>query len=143
MHIDWLHFTPWASLIGGVTIGVSAALLLLLGARTLGVSGIVNGALVLRGHEFTWRIAFLLGVLSAPAALKFVLVPMPPTIDISWTRLAVAGLLVGFGARLGSGCTSGHGICGLSRLSPRSLIATLSFISAGAVTVFVFRHLSS
>jgi uncharacterized membrane protein YedE/YeeE len=142
MQIDWLHFTPWPSLAGGVLVGLSAAALLLFGGRTLGVSGIVDGALVLRGGEFGWRLAFLLGLLAAPAALTLVFVPTPPTIDISATRLAVAGLLVGFGARLGSGCTSGHGICGLSRLSPRSFVATLTFVSFGAATVFALRHLA-
>jgi uncharacterized membrane protein YedE/YeeE len=143
MRIDWTHFTPWTSFAGGVTLGFAAALLLLLVGRTLGISGIVDGALTARDREFGWRATFLLGLLAAPAALRLFFIPTPPNIDMSWTQLAIAGLLVGFGTRLGSGCTSGHGICGLSRLSPRSLVATLTFMSAGFVTVYVVRHLAS
>ena len=142
MQIDWTHFTPWTSLAGGVTLGFAAALLLLLVGRTLGISGIVDGALTARDREFGWRATFLLGLLAAPTALKLFLTPTPPNIETSWTQLAIAGLLVGFGTRLGSGCTSGHGICGLSRLSPRSLVATLTFMFAGFVTVYVVRHLA-
>jgi hypothetical protein len=143
MQIDWTHFTPWTSLAGGVTLGFAAALLLLLVGRTLGISGIVDGALTARDREFGWRATFLLGLLAAPTALKLFFIPTSPNIDMSWTQLAIAGLLVGFGTRLGSGCTSGHGICGLSRLSPRSLVATLTFMSTGFVTVYVVRHLAS
>jgi hypothetical protein len=142
MRIDWTHFTPWTSLAGGVTLGFAAALLLLLVGRTLGISGIVDGALTARDREFGWRATFLLGLLAAPTALKLFFIPTSPNIDMSWTQLAIAGLLVGFGTRLGSGCTSGHGICGLSRLSPRSLVATLTFMSTGFVTVYVVRHLA-
>ena len=142
MRIDWTHFTPWTSLAGGVTLGFAAALLLLLVGRTLGISGIVDGALTVRDREFGWRATFLLGLLAAPTALRLFAGPTPPNIETPWTRLAIAGLLVGFGTRLGSGCTSGHGICGLSRLSPRSLVATLTFMFAGFVTVYVVRHLA-
>jgi len=142
MRIDWTHFTPWTSLAGGVTLGFAAALLLLLVGRTLGISGIVDGALTAHGHEFGWRATFLLGLLAAPTVLRLFAGPTPPNIETPWTRLAIAGLLVGFGTRLGSGCTSGHGICGLSRLSPRSLVATLTFMFAGFVTVYVVRHLA-
>ena len=142
MRIDWTHFTPWTSLAGGVTLGFAAALLLLLVGRTLGISGIVDGALTVRDREFGWRATFLLGLLAAPTALRLFAAPTPPNIETPWTRLAIAGLLVGFGTRLGSGCTSGHGICGLSRLSPRSLVATLTFMFAGFVTVYVVRHLA-
>jgi len=142
MRIDWTHFTPWTSLAGGVTLGFAAALLLLLVGRTLGISGIVDGALTARDREFGWRATFLLGLLAAPTALRLFAGPTPPNIETPWTRLAIAGLLVGFGTRLGSGCTSGHGICGLSRLSPRSLVATLTFMFAGFVTVYVVRHLA-
>ncbi len=142
MEIDWAHFTPWASLAGGVTIGLAAAALLLLAGRTLGVSGIFYGVLTARGPEFRWRATFLLGLLAAPTMLKVFFSPTPPNIDMSWTQLVVAGLLVGFGTRFGSGCTSGHGICGLSRRSPRSLVATLTFMFAGFVTVYVTRHLA-
>src|SRR5262249_17727750 len=134
MQIDWTHFTPWASLAGGLTIGLAAAALLLLAGRILGISGIFYGALTARGPQFAWRAPFLLGLLAAPTVLKVFLTPTPPHIETSLTLLAVAGLLVGFGTRLGNGCTSGHGICGLSRLSPRSLVATLTFMFAGFMT---------
>ncbi len=143
MQIDWTHFTPWTSFAVGVTLGLAAAALLLLVGRTLGISGIVDGALTARDREFGWRATFLLGLIAAPTALKLFFTPTPPNIDMSWPQLAIAGLLVGFGTRLGSGCTSGHGICGLSRLSPRSLVATLTFMFAGFVTVYVVRHLAS
>jgi uncharacterized membrane protein YedE/YeeE len=142
MQIDWMHFTPWASLAGGVTIGLAAAALLLLTGRTLGISGIFYGALTGHGPDFSWRATFLLGLLDAPTVLKIFFSPMPPQIDAPLALLAVAGLLVGFGTRLGNGCTSGHGICGLSRLSPRSLVATLTFMFVGFVTVYVARHLA-
>jgi len=142
MQIDWTHFTPWTSLAGGVTLGFAAALLLLLVGRTLGISGIVDGALTARDREFGWRATFLLGLLAAPTALRLIAAPPPPTIETPWAQLTIAGVLVGFGTRLGSGCTSGHGICGLSRLSPRSLVATLTFMFAGFVTVYVVRHLA-
>jgi len=143
MQIDWTHFTPWTSLAGGVMLGLAAAMLILLFGRTLGISGIVDGFLTARDREFCWRATFLLGLLAAPTALKLFSTPTPPNIDMSWMQLTIAGLLVGFGTRLGSGCTSGHGICGLSRLSPRSLVATLTFMSAGFVTVYVVRHIAS
>ena len=143
MQIDWTHFTPWTSLAGGVTLGLAAGALLLLAGRTLGISGIVDGALTARDREFGWRATFLLGLIGAPTALKLFFTPTAPNIETPWTQLAIAGLLVGFGTRLGSGCTSGHGICGLSRLSPRSLVATLTFMSTGFVTVYVVRHLAS
>jgi len=142
MQIDWTHFTPWTSLAGGVTLGFAAALLLLLVGRTLGISGIVDGALTARDREFGWRATFLLGLLAGPTALRLIAAPTPPTIETPWAQLTIAGVLVGFGTRLGSGCTSGHGICGLSRLSPRSLVATLTFMFAGFVTVYVVRHLA-
>jgi uncharacterized protein len=142
MQIDWTHFTPWTSLAGGVTLGFAAALLLLLVGRILGISGIVDGALTARDREFGWRATFLLGLLAAPTVLRLFVAPTPPNIETRWTQLTIAGVLVGFGTRLGSGCTSGHGICGLSRLSPRSLVATLTFMFAGFVTVYVVRHLA-
>lgn len=142
MQIDWIHFTPWASLAGGIIIGLAAAALLLLAGRTLGISGIFYGALTARGPECAWRAVFLLGLLAAPSVLKVFFTPVPPHIDTSLPLLAVAGFLVGFGTRLGNGCTSGHGICGLSRLSPRSLAATLTFMLAGFMTIYVLRHLA-
>jgi uncharacterized membrane protein YedE/YeeE len=141
MRIDWIHFTPWASLGGGVMIGVAAGLLFLLLGRIAGVSGVVGGALASRGAELWWRAAFVAGLFLAPSLIGLFAAVTPPVVEGSWMRLAVAGLLVGFGSRLGSGCTSGHGVCGLSRLSPRSLAATLTFMSAGFATVYVVRHL--
>ncbi len=129
-------------LLGRVTIGLAAAALLLLAGRTLGVSGIFYGVLTGRGPEFGWRATFLLGLLAAPTVLKVFFTPTPPHIDMPWTLLVVAGILVGLGTRLGNGCTSGHGICGLSRGSPRSLVATLTFMFTGVVTVYVVRHLA-
>jgi uncharacterized membrane protein YedE/YeeE len=140
MQIDWTHFTPWASLVGGITIGLAAAALVLLAGRILGISGIFYGALTAPGAESGWRATFLLGLVAAPAVLKIFFTPAPPNIDASLTLLAIAGLLVGFGTRLGNGCTSGHGICGLSRLSPRSLVATLTFMFTGLMTVYLLRH---
>lgn len=142
MSIDWTHFTPWSALAGGVLIGLAATLLVLCNGRILGISGIVGG-LLRPGNDRGWRIAFLLGLFSAPfvyAALAPADRVAAPVIDAGWGTLALAGLLVGYGTRLGSGCTSGHGVCGLSRRSPRSLAATLAFIGAGVAVVFVVRH---
>lgn len=141
MTIDWLHFTPFASLAGGVLIGLAAALLILFSGRILGISGIIGGLIRPQPGDISWRVWFVFGVLIAPLLLAS-LIPLPaPRIDSGYLVLAIAGLLVGFGTRLGSGCTSGHGICGMSRLSPRSLVATALFMAAGFATVFVVRHL--
>jgi uncharacterized protein len=140
MMIDWQHFTPWASLGGGILIGIAAGLLILACGKILGVSGIVGGLLRPRLADAGWRLLFILGLfLAALAWRSFVALPAP-RIDSNAALLAIAGLLVGFGTRLGSGCTSGHGICGLSRRSPRSLVATAFFMLAGFATVFVTRH---
>lgn len=143
MNIDWANFTPWASLAGGVLIGISAALFVLLNGRILGVSGILSGLLLPKPGDTLWRVAFLLGLLAAP----FVYALLAPTgfmadrsIDAGYGLIVLAGLLVGIGTRYGSGCTSGHGVCGLSRLSVRSLVATLTFMAAGFAVVFVVRH---
>jgi uncharacterized membrane protein YedE/YeeE len=141
MTIDWLHFTPWTSLAGGILIGLAAALLILVNGKILGVSGIAGGLLRPKLGDTGWRVAFLLGLLLAPVALSQLTGLRAPLVTASSLMLACAGLLVGFGTRLGSGCTSGHGICGLSRLSPRSLAATAIFMLAGFATVFVARHL--
>ena len=144
MHIDWTHFTPWASLAGGMLLGVASAIFILFNGRILGISGIVGGLLSPRSGDSGWRIAFLLGLLAAPATFAL-LAPagfLPaPRIGAGYGAIVAAGLLVGFGTRYGSGCTSGHGVCGLSRLSPRSLVATLAFMAAGFLTVFLIRHL--
>ncbi len=127
---------------GGVIIGLTAAALVLLAGRTLGISGIFYGALTAPRADSGWRATFLLGLAAAPAVLKLFFTPAPPNIDASIFLLAVAGLLVGFGTRLANGCTSGHGISGLSRRSPRSLVATLTFMLAGFATVYILRHLA-
>ncbi len=140
--IDWLHFTPASAFAGGLLIGLAAALLILLEGRIAGISGIVGGLLQpLRKGDVAWRAAFALGLVAAPLLYQ-ALAELPQSrIDTGWATLIVAGVLVGFGSRLGSGCTSGHGVCGLSRRSPRSLVATIVFMSAGFATVFASRHL--
>jgi uncharacterized membrane protein YedE/YeeE len=141
MMIDWANFTPWASLAGGVLIGLSAALFVLFNGRIAGISGILGGLLEWPNGDIAWRLAFLLGLVAAPLAYSLV-APLPIVdVDAGTGTLVVAGLLVGIGTRYGSGCTSGHGVCGLSRLSPRSLAATAAFMLAGFATVFVVRHL--
>lgn len=141
MTIDWIHFTPWASLAGGLLLGLASALFIVLNGRVLGISGILGGLFAPRAGDAGWRIAFILGLLVAPAVWALFALPVVPRIEAGWAVLIIAGLLVGWGTRYGSGCTSGHGVCGLSRLSPRSLVATLAFMGAGFVTVFVVRHL--
>ena len=141
MQIDWFSFTPVPSLLGGMILGVAAALYVFLHGRILGISGIVSGLLHPQAGDSAWRLSLVLGLLSAPflALLFFGIYPVIE-IDSDWLAIGIAGLLVGFGAQYGSGCTSGHGICGLSRLSPRSLVATLAFMCAGFINVFVLRH---
>lgn len=143
MTIDWANFTPWASLAGGVLLGVASALFVLLNGRVLGISGILGGLLPPKQGDASWRVSVLLGMFSAPLVYGL-LAPegfaKAPQIDASFGLVVAAGLLVGLGTRYGSGCTSGHGVCGLSRLSPRSLVATLAFMGAGFVTVYLVRH---
>ena len=140
MMIDWIHFSPWRSLQGGVLIGIAAALLLLFNGRIAGISGILGGLFKSKAGDIAWRIAFLFGLIIAPHVYSLV-APLPSVaIDANTMSLIVAGLLVGIGTRYGSGCTSGHGVCGLSRLSPRSLVATIAFMFAGFTTVFFIRH---
>jgi uncharacterized membrane protein YedE/YeeE len=141
MLIDTEHFTPWSSLAGGLLIGLATAMLLLFNGRIAGISGIVGGLLRPAAGEIGWRVAFVAGLAGAP--LVFGLASELPSIrvDADTVTLIVAGLLVGVGTRYGSGCTSGHGVCGVSRLSPRSMAATALFMLAGFVTVFIVRHL--
>lgn len=140
MTIDWNGFTPWAALAGGLLIGLAAAAFVLFNGRIAGISGILGGLLRPARGDVAWRIAFLLGLVLAPLVYGLA-APLPAVrIDAGVTTLAVAGLLVGVGTRYGAGCTSGHGVCGLSRRSPRSLVATISFMAAGFVTVFLVRH---
>jgi hypothetical protein len=141
MAIDWLNFTPWTALAGGLLIGLAAAAFVLFNGRIAGISGILGGLLQPKRGDIAWRVAFLAGLVIAPLAYGLI-APLPDVrIDASTGMLVAAGLLVGLGTRYGSGCTSGHGVCGLSRMSPRSLVATLSFMLAGFVTVYVLRHL--
>lgn len=140
MTIDWSSFTPYASLAGGLLIGLAAGMFVLLNGRIAGISGILGGLLRPAKGEFGWRAAFLLGLIVSPVVYTFVGSVPSPRIDAGWATLIVAGLLVGLGTRYGSGCTSGHGVCGMSRLSPRSLVATLAFMASGFATVFVVRH---
>ena len=126
--IDWAHFTPWSSLAGGLLIGVATAMLLLFNGRVAGITGILGGLLRPKAGDIGWRLAFVLGLLGAPLVYGLA-APLPSVhIDADTASLIVAGLLVGVGTRYGSGCTSGHGVCGLSRLSPRALVATLTFM---------------
>ena len=141
MSIDWAAFTPWSAAIGGIVIGLAAALLVLVNGRIAGISGIVGGMLRPRAGEFSWRLAFTAGLIVAPIAYALIARQPAITIDAGYPVLVIAGLLVGIGTRYAGGCTSGHGVCGLSRLSPRSLVATLAFMAAGFATVFVVRHM--
>lgn len=140
MTIDWTNFTPWASLAGGILLGLASALFILVNGRILGISGILGGLLRPVKGDIGWRLAFLAGMLAAPVLYFLVAGPTSPRIDAGWATIVIAGLMVGMGTRYGSGCTSGHGVCGLSRLSPRSLVATLAFMGAGFVTVYLVRH---
>lgn len=140
MHIDWNAFTPWASLAGGVLIGAAAALLVLFNGRIAGISGVLAGLLRPARGDVLWRAAFVAGLLASPAVYALFAVLPRPRIDSGWPALVLAGLLVGIGTRCGSGCTSGHGVCGLSRRSPRSLAATVAFMAAGFTTVYLVRH---
>ena len=144
MNLDWLHFTPWASLSGGVLLGVASAMFILLNGRILGISGILGGLLPPKAGDSVWRVAFLLGMFAAPLVFN-ALAPAgfasTPRLDATELSVILAGLLVGIGTSYSSGCTSGHGICGLSRMSPRSLVATLSFMGAGFITVYLLRHI--
>ena len=146
MNIDWTHFTPWASGAGGVLIGLAAALYLLANGRIAGIAGIVASPLraLFTGAPLrpdADRLMFILGLLLAPWAWQRV-APLPVAVlDVGTPALLLAGLLVGVGVRLGNGCTSGHGVCGLSRFSLRSLINVLAFMGAGLATVFVLRHI--
>ena len=144
MTIDWNHFTPWASLFGGAILGIATAMFMLLNGRILGISGILGGLLRPQRGDTSWRMAFLLGLAAAPLVASTLLPAhwmSAPRIDAGYALIVLAGLLVGYGTRLGSGCTSGHGVCGLSRLSTRSIVATGTFMALGFLTVYVLRHL--
>ncbi|HCF2368867.1 YeeE/YedE family protein [Ectopseudomonas oleovorans] len=141
MIIDWAHFTPWTSLAGGMLIGLGAGLFVVLNGRIAGISGLLASLLERGGEGRGEKGLFLLGVLLAPLLwVVFSTLPVPQ-FQTNGLGLLMAGLLVGVGTRYGSGCTSGHGVCGISRLSPRSMAATAAFMASGFVTVFMLRHL--
>jgi len=141
--VDWANFTPWLSLFGGVLIGLASVMLMAYKGRIAGISGVVGGLLqfsnVPKGH-FSWRVAFVLGLLLSSAFYGLIWEVPTSVIDAGYPLLIVAGLLVGFGTRMGSGCTSGHAVCGVGRLSPRSIVATLSFMFSGFVTAYLLFH---
>ncbi len=140
INIAWESFTPYSALFGGAVIGIATTMFLLINGRIAGISGILGGLFRPMPGDILWRVAFILGLIVAPT-VWLAIAPMPATqIDASYGTLVLAGLLVGVGTRFGSGCTSGHGVCGLSRLSIRSLIATLSFMASGFMMVFVVKH---
>ncbi|MFM9941182.1 MAG: YeeE/YedE family protein [Hyphomicrobiaceae bacterium] len=136
------NFMPWHGLVGGMMIGLSAALFLLLSGRMSGISGIVETALAPSGRSFGWSLAYLAGLPLGALLVSMMAPQVVPAIKLSasWPLLVGAGLLVGLGARIGSGCTSGHGVCGLPRLSVRSIVATGTFMLTAAATVYVTRH---
>lgn len=140
MTINWTDFTPWTSLAGGVLIGVAAAMFLLLNGRIAGISGIVGGLLARQRGDILWRLLFIAGLVAAPVIWGLFAALPPMKIESGYPMLVVAGLIVGISTRYGSGCTSGHGVCGIARLSPRSIVATLAFMSSGFVTVYLLRH---
>lgn len=141
MTVDWANFMPWTALAGGVLIGAAASLFVLLNGRIAGISGLLASLLEPGAEGRGEKLLFLLGLLLAP--LVWVLFGRLPVLEFQsgWFGLLIAGLLVGVGTRYGSGCTSGHGVCGISRLSARSIVATLAFMAAGFGTVYVLRHL--
>jgi len=139
--IAWNEFTPWSALAGGALIGLAAAMFVLLNGRIAGISGVIGGLFKPVKGDMAWRAAFVLGLVASPWLYALSTALPQPRIDASFAALVIAGLLVGVGTRHGSGCTSGHGVCGLARLSPRSMVATVAFMAAGFATVFVTRHL--
>ena len=141
MSIAWNAFTPASALIGGAIIGVAVALFVVLNGRIAGVSGILGGLARPQAGDISWRVAFVAGLIAAPLAWGLLAALPEIRVDASVSVLVAAGLLVGVGTRYGGGCTSGHGVCGVSRASPRSVAATLAFMAAGFATVYVVRHL--
>ena len=140
--INWSEVTVINSLFGGLLIGSAASILILFNGKIAGISGIVGGLFRPKKNDIAWRIVFITGLMISPVLFSFFR-PLPNiTIDANITMIVIAGILVGVGTRFGSGCTSGHGVCGIARLSPRSIIATVSFILSGALTVFTLRFIS-
>ncbi len=143
MTIDWTHFTPGSALAGGLLIGLAAAWLIVADGRILGAAGVLGGLVPPHAGDWGWRVALLAGLVAVPLVAQPLLHVAAPVIEADPATLILGGLMVGFGTRLANGCTSGHGVCGLARLSPRSLAATATFMAAGFLTVFVVRHLLS
>lgn len=140
MLIDYEHFTPVMSLIGGLVIGIAVSILLLVNGRIAGISGIVIGLGRLSAGDFLWRVFFILGLIIAPMLYQFFFRSVMIVIDTNWFIIVLAGCLVGIGTRFGRGCTSGHGICGISQFSLRSVIATISYMFTGMICIFIVRH---
>lgn len=140
MQIDFLHFTPWSAVAGGALIGGAAAILILFNGRIAGISGILGGLLSVPKGDAGWRTAFIVGLCAAPLLAMVAGLTVQPEVEASWLEVGAAGLLVGVGTRYAGGCTSGHGVCGLSRGALRSLAATVTFMAAGFITVFVRLH---
>lgn len=140
MVIDWINFTPWTSLGGGALIGLAVSLFVLANGRIAGISGLLGDVIQFGSDGWSEKALFIFGLLIAPLLWGAFTVLPEIEIKAQWSSLIIAGLLVGVGTRYGSGCTSGHGVCGISRLSPRSIVATVCFMTAGFVTVYVIRH---
>ncbi len=141
INIDWNSFTPWTALSGGALIGIAAAILIVFNGRIAGITGILGGLLVPQKKETLWRAAFILGIIATPFIWSIFGTLPTIQIDAGYPALIAAGLFVGIGTSYASGCTSGHGVCGISRLSPRSVVATLCFMLAGFLIVYIVRHL--
>jgi Predicted transporter component len=141
MSIDWINFTPWSSLCGGALIGLAVSLFVLANGRIAGISGLLGGVLQFGSEGWSEKALFLFGLVISPLLWGAFTVLPEIEIDTEWPALILAGLLVGVGTRYGSGCTSGHGVCGISRRSPRSLLATACFMTSGFATVYVTRHI--
>lgn len=141
MLIDLKNFTPWLSLFGGILIGVAISILLLINGKIAGISGILSGLMRPAPRDTSWRVMFLLGMITAPITYQVIVDTPTIIIEASWSIMILAGILVGIGTRVGGGCTSGHGVCGLARLSQRSFVATTTFILTGILTVFIAKHI--
>lgn len=137
------NFTPLSALLGGILIGVSASIMILMNGRIAGISGILGGISGAHRADIPWRVAFIAGLVGSPLLYALVQSPVPPILSVSNLQIVAAGLLVGVGSRFGSGCTSGHGVCGIARLSKRSIIATMIFMASGIATVYLTHHAGS
>lgn len=137
MSIDWMNFTPWSAAAGGLLIGIAVSVLFIFNGRIAGISGILAGVLKPIAGDTAWKVAFILGIMITPTLFTLFIYAPEVTIKASTPIIIIAGLLVGFGTRLGSGCTSGHGICGMARLSRRSIVAVMTFMIMAFITVAV------